>query len=541
MVYGPTMAAAALLVAAVVAVQTPTSASSPTSPPRAASTAVADPAVVDAAADVPVVPPLPSDDELQRLATQDMAAARAPLRRAARTASSSTTRALALRLLATNDVGSATARICGRALRIDVDALVRRGAAECLGRLGSRFGAPQTAALVAALGDPAVDVVTMAGWALAAVGDAGSVAAVVAGANHADPRVAALFRGYAGRLKDRYGLSALPSKAVPSVGPASNGAAGPPSPMPSSGAAGDATAPTAVPPGVAVTFPARSVDVAAATGWLGLYGAVAGWFHGSLLVAALGGPEGAQSAALAGLGARALGAAALSTYAYGAADSLPRAQTVVQLGTLGAMAGYGAGQLVGFPPVSAVASANLSAVGTIAGMGLGMAFVAQNEPTMGALAAGVAATLATGTAGGVLASSYGYPFNQTLGVLLVTGAMAGAATTTLLARADVGLFPVAGATAGALVLGGAGAGLMAAIEPGIAVGRPQTEATGWVVLSSIALGAALGGAAGLLVPADLDPFRTGTLRLQPPTLALLPGAGLRPTPTTVAMIGGSFG
>jgi hypothetical protein len=536
MVYVVTMLALALVVAAVVADQTPApAASSPARLPTAA--AVVDPAVVD----VPVVPPLPGDEELQRLAASDIAAARATLRRAARTSPSSSTRALALRLLATNDAGSATARICGRALRVDVDPLVRRAGAECLGRLGTRFGAPQTPALVAALGDPALDVVTMAGWALAAVGDAGAIGAVAARASHHDPRVAALFRGYAGRLKDRFGLSPPPMNAPPTVGAVRSGDAVPSPTTGTTGPSADASAPTAVPPGVALTFPARSVDSAAATGWLGLYGAMAGWLHGSLLVAAHGGPAGAQVGPLAGMGMSALGATAMTGYAFTSADSMPQAQTVVQFGTLGTVVGYGAGQLVGFPPVSAVASANLSAVGTLVGTGLGMAFVAHNEPTMGALAAGVAATLMTGAAGGALTSSYGYPFNQTLGAALVTGGIAGAATTTLLARSDIGLFPVAGATLCGLVLGGGGALVMAAVEPGLAAGRPQSEATGWVVLSSIALGAALGGAAGMFAPADVDPFRAGTLRLQPPTVAFVPGQGVRPDATPVAVLSGSFG
>ena len=250
-----------------------------------------------------------------------------------------------------------------------------------------------------------------------------------------------------------------------------------------------AATPTAVPPGVALTLPARSVDVALATAWLGLYGAMTGWFHGPLLIAAHAGPTGAEVGTLAGLGLATVGGAALSGYAFSSADSLPRAHTVVQLGTFGALAGYGAGQLVGFPPVSAVASANLSTVGTLAGMGLGMAFVARNEPTLGALAAGMAASVTTGTAAGVLAASYGYPFDQTLGVTLATGGIAGVATTTLLGRSDIGLFPVAGATLGGLVTGAGGALLMSVVEPGPSAGLPQSEATGWVVLSSVAVGA----------------------------------------------------
>jgi hypothetical protein len=57
---------------------------------------------------------LPTDDELRLLAERDLTQARAPLRRAARTADVAGTRALALRLLATHDASVATARICAR-------------------------------------------------------------------------------------------------------------------------------------------------------------------------------------------------------------------------------------------------------------------------------------------------------------------------------------------------------------------------------------------------------------------------------------------
>ncbi|MBM4282841.1 MAG: hypothetical protein FJ137_19515 [Deltaproteobacteria bacterium] len=475
---------------------------------------------------------MPTDAELERIAHEDIAVARPLLRRAARTASAPATRALTLRLLATRDAGTATARICARALRLDGDALVRRAGAECLGRVGGRFASAHTAALVAALADPDLDVVTMAGWAAAAVGEAGAIRSVAALASHPDDRVAALFRGYAHKLRDRYGLSAAPSATAPGRPP--------PSMLASSDASTDPNAPTAAPPGVALTLPARSVDVGVSTAWLGLYGTMTGWLHGPLLVAAHGGPAGGEVGTLVGLGLGTAAGAALSAYGFATADTLPRAHTIVQLGTLGALAGYGAGQLVGFPPISGVASANLATVGTLAGVGLGMAFLAGQEPTMGALAAGVAASVATGTAGGVLAASYGYPFHQTLGVTLATGGIAGVAATTLLSRADLGLFPVAGATLGAMVAGGAGTLLMANVEPGLGTGRPQTESTGWVVLSSIALGAALGGAGGTWLPATVDPFRAGTLRLLPPTVGVLPGAGVRAEPVTMAMVGGAF-
>jgi hypothetical protein len=462
-------------------------------------------------------PPLPTDLELRALADKDIGAARAPLRRAARTATTAATRALALRLLATSDASTATARICARSLRLDEDPLVRRSGAECLGRLGVRLAAAHTAALTGSLQDPSLDVVTMAGWALANVGDAGSVHEVAALVTHPDPRVGKLFRGYAERMRDRLGLtSAVP----PSVDDA-----GQP----------DSDSPTAVPPGVALTFPARGIDVAASTGWLGVYGAMAGWFHGPLLLAAHGGEAGANAGSLAALGLAAVGAASLSGYGFARADSMPLAHTVVQFGTLGAMAGYGGGQLVGFAPTSAVASANLALAGSLIGTGVGIAFVELEPPTLGALSAGMTASILVGVSSATLAGSYGYPFDQSLGVMLVTGGVAGGATTALLAQQDIGLFPVASAGLGGLLVGGGAAILMAGVE-----GASPSEATGWVILSGFAVGTALGGAAGWALPRDVDPLLAGTLKLNPPTLGLLPAGGARSEATPVAMISGSF-
>jgi hypothetical protein len=452
------------------------------------------------------------------MAERDIGAVRSALRRAARTSPSGPSRALALRLLATHDATVATARICARSLRLDADVAARRAAAECLGRVGPRLGAPHTPALIAALDDPALDVITMSGWALANVGDAAAVYPLTARASHEDVRVAKLFFGYAERLRDRLGLRY-------------DGADPTQPPRPS------ADEPTAVPPGVVLSFPALSVDSAAATGWLGIYGAMLGWVHGPLMLSAHGGQAGAEAGALAGLGLSALGAAAMSGYAYSRADRLVLAHTVVQLGTLGGLAGYGAGQLTAVGPASGVASANLSLLGSAVGIGLGMASVEARPPSVGALAAGLGVGAAVGVAGGTLAASYRYPFSQSLGAMLFAGGVAGAGTTLLLAEQDVGLFPVAGASAGALVGGGVGGLVAWAIEPD---GGTATEATGWIVLLSMAAGAGLGGAVGWAVPSEGDPFLKSTLKLDPPSLAVLaPAAGLT-EPAHVVAISGRF-
>jgi hypothetical protein len=472
----------------------------------------------DTAAEREDTAPVPTAEELQRLAGGDIGQARPTLRRAARTADDATIRGLAVRLLAAHDASVATARICARSLRLDDDPSVRRAAAECLGRLGPRLGAPHTPALIAALDDAALDVMTMAGWALANVGDAASAVPLAKKVVHEDVRVSKLFVGYVERISDRLGLEArAPKDERPNPDP---------------------DAPTAIPPGVVLSFPAASFDSALATGWLGLYGAMAGWFHAPLLLSAHGGVVGAESSALAGIGISALGAAAMSGYGFARADSLQLAHTVVQLGTFGGLAGYGAGQLAAVGPASGVASANLSMVGTLAGLGVGMAMVEVAVPSPGALAAGAAVGTTVGVATASLANSYAYPFNQSLGVMLLTGSLTGAATTALLHHQDIGLFPVAGASLGAGLLGGTAALVASAIEP--AEQGLITERSGWLIVAGSAAGAATGGILGWLLPTENDPFLEGTLQLNPPTLAVLPGSGIRPEPTAAVMLSGVF-
>ena len=461
-------------------------------------------------------PPLPDDDGLRALAASDIGAARGTLRRAARTADLAGTRALALRLLASNDPSAATARICARSLRLDPEVEVRRAGAECLGRLGPRLSGAHSAALVSALQDPALDVLTMAGWALSNVGDAGTIGPVAALIGHPDNRVGVLFRGYATRLRDRLGLQY-------------DGDDGSHPDRPDDGS------PIAVPPGVALTLPSTGLEQAAATGWLGVYGAMAGWIHGPLLLAAHGGQAGAEAGSLAALGMAALGSAGMSAYAFSRADRLRLSHTVVQLGVFGGLAGYGAGQLSDVGAPSGVASANLSFLGTVVGTGLGMAMVEVGAPTTGALAAGLSAGVGAGIAGGTLAAAYRYPFNQSFGAMLLVGSATGAATTMLLAQEDVGLFPAAGAGIGMLMGGGAGGVIGIIADP-----EALTESSGWIVVGGMATGAAMGAALGLVAPSEWDPLRAGTLKLQPPGLVVLPANGIRPEAVTMATIGGTF-
>jgi hypothetical protein len=184
-----------------------------------------------------------------------------------------------------------------------------------------------------------------------------------------------------------------------------------------------------------------------------------------------------------------------------------------------------------------VASANLSLLGTLVGIGTGMAFVEVAAPGPGALAAGAAVGGTVGVTAGTLAASYQYPFNQSLGVTLLAGSVTGMATTALLHGQDVGLFPVAGATLGAGLGGGTAAAVASALEPDFSA---ITERSGWLVLSGVAAGAAVGGVLGWMAPPEHDPFLEGTLKLNPPSIGVLPGAGVRPTPTTALVLSGVF-
>lgn len=449
---------------------------------------------VDPAGEADVPPIFLSDDELARAAEADIQAARGLLRRSARSNPSPVTRALALRLLAVNDPGTASARICARSLRTDVDALVRRGAAECLGRLDADVAGAHTPALVAALDDGNLDVITMAGWALANVGDAPSIADIARRIDHADPRVGKIFLGYADRMRARLGLVYQAPEVV----------------------GRDAAGNRLVPSGYVLVSQAHGLDLAAATGWLGLYGGVMGWYHGAFLLSAHGGQAGAEAAALGGLAGAAVGAAAGSAYAFSRADSLPLAHTVVQLGTAGAFAGFGAGLLSGFPPASGVAAANLSFAGTLAGTAAGIALVESKPPTLGALGVGMSAGLTMGTASGAVFRGYGLGDGVSIGAALLVGSTASVVGTIATADLDVGLFPLAGSTAGAMAGAGAGGVLALIAEP-----NGFTEGTGWTIAASTLAGAGAGAIAGMLLPRDLDPLLSRELELFPPAITAL--------------------
>jgi hypothetical protein len=121
--------------------------------------------------------------------------------------------------------------------------------------------------------------------------------------------------------------------------------------------------------------------------------------------------------------------------------------------------------------------------------------------------------------------------------MLFSGSVAGAATTVLLGQNEVGLFPIGGAAVGAGVVGGGAALLSASLEPDPS---RATEFGGWLIVSGLLAGAALGGGAGALLPNDADPFLESTLHLNTPAVAVIPGLGGNTAPATALVLSGSF-
>lgn len=464
------------------------------------------------------LPPRAStEEEVRALLKADPRFARPLLRRAARTALDPNVRSLGLLVLARVDPSRATARICARALRIDPAAQVRRAAAECLGRLPGVAGSSQTPALLSALEDEALDVQTMAGWALATVGDEAAVEGVTERATDEDPRVARLFYDYAQRLRARHGA------------PVSEGFK-------------DYDGPRAVPSADALLPSSNSLETTASTTWLALYGGMAGWLHGGFFPAAHGGATLQQLSALTALGGAVVGVAAGGSYGFFRARKLTLAHNLVQLGTFGTAAGYGAGLLSGGGPQAGINMSSYSLSGLLAGTGVALAMNETVEPTPGALALGVATGFGSGVGFGSLALSYGVPLDGFLGAALFFGGTTGVLTTVLAAPYEFGLLPIAGATVGGIGMATAAGVVVGMAETAQLFGadRPYTAGSGWAVAGGYVVGATTGAALAMLIPKDLDPFLAGSLRLRPPTLAVLPDPVSPQTTVTLASIGGSF-
>jgi hypothetical protein len=441
------------------------------------------PAVPDASPETAV--PERTPQELQAMLGQGMDKARAEFRRAARTSSSPATRAYALQALGAYDPSPATARVCVRALGTDASVVGRRAGAECLGRLNEAHAKPHTAALVAALDDPSLDVQTMAGWALAASGDVAAYHVLEGRTAHPDGRVAALFVGYVERMRAR--IDASGTSATVELPPV----------------AVDADGNTLVPPGFVMADGMFSFERALSVSWLATAGAVAGWTHGALMATAHGGSQGGVAAPIAGVVAMAAGAALAGSYAFIRAPRLQSAHLAVQMAAAGAMVGFGAGQFAAQTPLSGVAAADLSLMGSLAGFGVAAAMTELGVvPTPTSLLAGLVVGSSSFVMAGSLASAYGLPNRIAQGGALVMGGVAASAVTLALRNENIGLYPLVGSAVGAALLGG-GAGVLATVlEPS----GTTTGASGYMVAGGVGLGLGAGALIGAMLP-GVDPFR----------------------------------
>jgi hypothetical protein len=482
-------------------------------------------ALPPASADDPLLegaPPEPTAEDLAALEETDPRFARPVLRRVARTAGEPSMRAKALLILARRDASRATARICARVLRIDPDAIVRRTAAECLGRLPRVYASAQTSALVAALNDENVDVVTMAGWALANVGEPEALGSVSGAVKHPDRRVGRLFLDYSDRLRTRHGLrwGAYYDEDED----------------------GDPQFRVVPAPGRLIAQ-VGGVEVTAATGWVALYGGMAGWLHGGLFVAAYGGTLWQNLSPLTAMGGAVAGMVAGGTYAFFRADDLVRAHTVVQLGTMGTMIGYGAGVLSGCPPASGLNVASWGLAGTVVGTGLGVALVETLNPTPGALALGATVAFGAGVGFGGLALSSRFSVGSTAGAAMLTGGLMGGLTTVAVAPYRIGLLPSIGATLGGVVLAsvaGVTMGVYESIQLQQELEFPFTAGSGWAIAAGYAGGAIMGGVGALLLPESWDPLLGGWVELDPPSIAMLQNPRDPRNPLPVATFGGGW-
>jgi len=466
-------------------------------------------------------PALPTNDDLRQLAEADQFS-KGLFRRVARTSPSAAQRAYALRVLAVRSPRSATAHICSRSMRLDVDAQVRRAAAECLGRLPARYASSKTPALLAALNDEDIDVVTMAAWALANVGRPEALGPLVKGTHHEDVKVARLFYTYAERLRLRHGLDYVAGQTSKKSKTRPGG--------------------RLVPPSTELFQQVSGMERSVSAGWLALYGGMSGWLHGGLLVAAHG-PKSKELSLLSAVGGVVIGAGLGGAYGFFAAPTLRESHTVVQLGTMAAIAGYGAGLLSDQLPSGGVNAASLSALGTLVGTGAGILLNESTAaPSAGALASGFAVSVGAATMTAAAGLGTGLPDTQVFGFTLVAAGVSGIVTTTALAQADIGLRAPVFGTLGGVVAAGAVGGLVLLVEgPQLQDEQaPLSTGSGLAVAGAYAAGAAATALlAVVLIPEDLDPFLAGIT-------FDAPGVGVTPSPTNpneqapVAVISGRF-
>jgi hypothetical protein len=478
-------------------------------------------AAVEPEKQIPVV--LPSLEALEVLRAKDISRTRHILRRVARTANTPEKRILAIDILVRNDPMVATARICGRILRLDTDSMVRRKAAECLGRMPANRVLDQIPTLIAALDDENLDVVTMVGWSLANVGHPESLGVLAAFSNHPDNRIANHFVSFADRLRERHGLQYVEAEESDTYFEAE-------------------TDLRRVPHVSEVSANLEILDTVARASWLMLYGGMSGWLHGGFLLASYGGNLGIL-AVLGSMTSGALGAAVGAGYGLFAPLDLKTTQQIVQLGTMGTLVGYGIGALSDLPPVQGLNMASYGFLGALAGTTLGVLSSHTMPATASALALGGAVGLGSSLSFGSMALSMNFDPVTTIGIAMVSGGLTGGLTTMLAAPYEIGLLPSLGMTiggvAGALLMGS----MVGMVESFQLIGQFDTtftEGSGWALASGYFIGGLAGASAAMFAPPRWDPFLTSRLRLRAPAIGFVPDLMTPDRVSPVATVGGSF-
>lgn len=439
-------------------------------------------------------------DELKSIAQAPLSSARYSLRKIARTSTVTDARATAIRALAQRDPTSATARICARVLRIDVEAKVRRGGAECLGRLPEPIARTHTPVLVEALDDEDIDVATMAAWALSNVGGAEALGALAQRTTRETGVAATYFYDYTERHRIRHRLRY------------------------SEDASGYSD--TYLVPSATKMYPLSSTGEAfLAVTWAALYAGSATWLTSGLYTTTYGGPL-KNTAPFIGAGAFAIGALAGGTYSFLRADDLLSAHTFVQMGTLGTAAGFGLGAISTLGATNAALNmSTFGLAGSIAGTAIGVVMNETRQPSSGALALGAVAGFGSGFAFVGLASGYGWASRRVIGAGLFAGGVTGALTTLAVGDRQIGLLPSLGALVGGSLLAGVLVPISSVVSTLGNANDPAlffSPASGWTTVGSWAVGAVAGAGLTMLLPQTWDPFyEFDALKIQPPTISFL--------------------
>jgi hypothetical protein len=268
-----------------------------------------------------------------------------------------------------------------------------------------------------------------------------------------------------------------------------------------------------------------------------------GWLHGGLFVTAYGGPPWQMLSALTAMSGAVVGVLAGGSYGFFRADKLKLAHTVVQLGTLGTLVGYGAGTLSNVPPLNGLNMASWGLAGTAVGVLTGVALNETRPPTAGALMLGATVGYGTAVALGGLALTSRYSFEGSFGLAMLGGGAAGLMTTMVAAPAEIGVIPCAAATVGGTVVAtmlGLGVATVETIQLGADATAPFTEGSGWAIVAGYATGAVVAGGLATLLPAEWDPLLTEAVAIVPPTVSVLPSVEDPRVAVPIAALGGTF-